>query len=354
MNPAARMLLRRIRGNIRRYRGDPEDICRQIIEACWNGRYLQVSDGHFQDFYCRDFGMCAEALLACGYREYVVATMEYALRIFDRYDRITTTILKNGKPKDYFHPGIDSLPFLLRTLRLLANSHLIVRYRDFLQRQIDRYSKWIDPKTGLVRSGLKLSTMKDHHQRKSSCYANCMAGMCAMDAEALGLRWPYDHDPKTILMEHFYNGSFFDDDLGSTHVAGDANTFPFYCGIVEQKKIFISCQKHIKQAGLDDPASLKYTAYPMNSSTIQSLLAPNYEGNTVWMHLGLCYCYILKHFNKAELKNHLATYTELIVRHKNFLEVFNPDLTPYRSPFYLTDESMSWAVMYLHLMQDVE
>jgi hypothetical protein len=48
---------------IKRYNGNAKEICRQIIKDCWNGRYFQVSNGHFCEFYIRDFGWCVESLL---------------------------------------------------------------------------------------------------------------------------------------------------------------------------------------------------------------------------------------------------------------------------------------------------
>jgi hypothetical protein len=344
------------------YSGTPTTICKKIVRRCYNGKYYMVSRGHFQNFYVRDFGMCTEALLDLGYGDYVVSTLSYALSLFKRHEKITTTINAYGVPKDFFDPGIDSLPFLLRSLRLAlehpdtkhAARSLRKKYKDFLERQISLFARWIDPDTGLVRPELRLSTIKDHHNRPSSCYENCMAGMLSDEADRLHFYNSLSRlDHKALLRENFYNGEFFEDDLCSSHISGDANIFPFYCGIIDDIEIFRACLKAIRKEGLDSPFPLQYTKRPhkVTLAHFADFFAPNYEGDTIWMHLGLCYLYVLQKFRPTLLKDYLDSYNVLIARHKNFLEVFNADGAPYKRRFYVTDHSMSWAVMYLHLQK---
>ncbi|MFW5746746.1 MAG: hypothetical protein ACOCWQ_04325 [Nanoarchaeota archaeon] len=361
-----RMLARRLTYSLKgfvRYSGDAQRICKCITHRCFNGHYLQVSSGHFQNFYCRDFAICVPALLNLGHHSYVMRTLHYALRIFAYHDKICTTINSRGQPHDFFDYGIDSLPFLLRALRQAsehqntasAANSLLSRYSAFLEGQIQIFTSYIDMRSGLVRADVRLSTMKDHMNRPSSCYANCMAGMLAHECKLLGLHNPLaDFDYGKLLMDHFYNGRFFlDHQDAKQYVAGDANTFPFYCGIIEDKHIFLSCLAAIRGAGLDSPFPLKYTNRPtteVRMNILPSLLAPNYEGTTIWMHLGLCFLYMIRRYVPKNLPDYLDAYTQHIEQYANFLEVFNPDGTPYRAPFYVADESMSWAVMYLDLV----
>lgn len=359
-----RMLRRRIRyspDSLPRYKGSPKRICSTIVERCFNGTYLQVSNGHFKEFYCRDFGMCAQGLAATGNGEMLIKTLSYALDKFQKGNKITTTITSQGKLKDFFAPGIDSLPFLLRALRV-AREHpdtkkdaiaLKRKHEAFLQREIDAFSNWIDPATGLVKGGLKMSTMKDHYQRFSSCYANCMAGMLSLEARRLGFDDPLKNfDYTGIIIEFFFNGEYFEDDLCTSHVAGDANTFPFYCELIEDPQIFSSCLKAIKRDKLDDPLPLRYSrkepTYGLMTPVFR-FVAPNYEGNSIWCHLGLCFLYAVKRMRPDLLADYLEAYTLFISRHKNMLEVFGEDARPYKSHFYITDDAMSWAVMYSDL-----
>ena len=103
------------REGFKRYKGSPEHIAKQIIESCWNkeDKYFQVSSGHFNEFYCRDFGMCAEALVKLGHKKKVIQTLDYALNKFKQSGRITTSISPSGKCFDFPYYGADSLPFII-------------------------------------------------------------------------------------------------------------------------------------------------------------------------------------------------------------------------------------------------
>ena len=71
----------KIRG-IKKYKGDADEICRQAVKACWNGKYFQVSAGHFSEFYMRDFGWSVDSLLKIGYGQEVRKTLEYVMNVY--------------------------------------------------------------------------------------------------------------------------------------------------------------------------------------------------------------------------------------------------------------------------------
>src|SRR3989338_4294250 len=137
-----RMLQRRIsiaQHGTKKYAGNSEEICEQIVKDCWNGTFFQVSTGHFPLFYMRDFGMCVEALLKLGYKKEVEKTLQFALCVYSRESRITTTITKEGKCFDVFSYAPDSLAFLLYSLHVSKNKELVEVYRPFLELQISHF-----------------------------------------------------------------------------------------------------------------------------------------------------------------------------------------------------------------------
>ena len=67
------------------------------------------------------------------------------------------------------------------------------------------------------------------------------------------------------------------------------------------------------------------------------------------MHLGLMYIKVVNSIDKPLAKKYIDQYTKLIEKYKNFLEVFNPDGSPFRSWFYYADEGMLWCANYLTL-----
>ena len=109
--------------------------------------------------------------------------------------------------------------------------------------------------------------------------------------------------------------------------------------------------KSIQSTNLEKPFPLKYTKTDRGKWNFARMFVKNYEGNSIWMHMGPLYVKVLKEINPKQAKIHINSYTKLIEKYKNFLEVFNENATPFKSPFYYSDESMLWAANYLTLIK---
>ena len=154
-----------------------------------------------------------------------------------------------------------------------------------------------------------------------------------------------------LIKEHFWNGEFFNDDLSEhQYVAGDANIFPFVCGLITDKEMMQKAIKSIQNEGLDDPFPLKYTSSRENVNFVwHEFLAKDYESNSIWMHMGPLYVKLLQQVdNELAVKNKIK-YKNLIEKHGNYLEVFNKEGKPYKNSFYHSDSGMLWAANYLTL-----
>ncbi len=252
-----------------------------------------------------------------------------------------------------------------------------------------------DEKLHLVRPGQHFSSIKDYSLRNSSCYDNCLMLSLIKSIKRLKLSNPFPQvDHQKIFTETFWGGRFFYDDLNKRdYLAGDAQIFPFYFNICEDKKMLDSIIREIQKEGLDSPFPMKYTSKkgmwkastdqraPYFSSDCTALspsntelyrgkvpagfphtkkekhfiwqenLVPDYEGNSIWAHLGMVYLTVLKKFHREqELKQGLGQYASLLTRHKNFLEVYSPEGKPFSTFFYRADEGMLWASVYLALL----
>ncbi|MFT4310279.1 MAG: hypothetical protein ACMXYC_01475 [Candidatus Woesearchaeota archaeon] len=354
-----RMFFRRLtRPPFTPYPGTPKQIAHHIIESCWQKNYMSVSNGHFKDFYCRDFGMCTQALCALGYQDKVLKTLNWALHIFEHHNILTTTINSRQQPVNFFHYGIDSLPFILKSIYELLRYEpkaqaLRKRFFTFLQQQLHIYQTYFTSE-GLALTNTRFSEIKDHYLRPSSCYAVCMGGMTAYYAKKLGLPTTLTNiDFRSTLIEHYYTGTHFRDHVQTDIGSGDAQVFPFYAHIIPHNYLFDACIHYIQQQQLDKPFPLKYTqkAVQDKRSTLATYFASDYETNTCWIHLGLCHIQNVLTYDVALAKAYLQSYTDLIHQHKNFLEVYTAQGKPYGSAWYITDESMIWVSMYLHMIQ---
>lgn len=333
------------------YKGKASQICKQIVKDCWNKTLFCASAGHFNVFYMRDFGMCVEALLKLGYKKEVWKTLQFALTVYSREKKLTTTITAGHKPVDYFAPAPDTLPFLIHSLKLAKAKDLVEIYKPFIEKEIDNYyNKFIEPKSGLIHARF-FSSIKDQAKRRTSCYDICMAGMLSKDLDELKLANPLkQYNYEELLKNNFWNGKYFEDALFDNFISGDANVFPYWCGIIKDKKMLKSSIAAIQKNNLDEPFPLKYTSEKKARFLLWSyILSPNYEGTTIWTHLGLCYLDVLSKADKKLMKKYLSQYEKHIEKHKTFLEVFNQDGSVYETPFYIADEGMLWASKYAYL-----
>ncbi|MEK6900048.1 MAG: hypothetical protein AABX05_02905 [Nanoarchaeota archaeon] len=335
----------------KRYQGSAEQICSQIIKDCWNGRYLQTSTGNFSQFWTRDFGMCTRSLLDLHYQKEVHHTLRYALNNFKQHHKITTTITPGGKPFDFPTFAVDSLPWLIHSIKV-SKFHYDP-FKDLLNKQIHLfYKKVINPNTGLVRPEVHFSSIKDFAIRKSSCYDNCMAALLAKDLKGMRLDNPFVNiSYPELIKRHFWNGEYFYDDLtAQKYVAGDANLFPFALGIITDDEMLRSAVRKIQQEGLDQPFPLKYTSSRSKVNFIwQETFLRNYESDAVWMHIGPLYVKLLQQIDKDKARLYKEKYRSIIEEHKNFMEVFDSKGRPFSTPFYHCDSGMLWAANYLTL-----
>lgn len=336
-----------------KYEGNAEQICKQIVERCWNGEYYQTGAYTYPEFWTRDFGFCAESLIRLKHKKQVHKTLEYALNHFKAQNRIGTHITQDGKVLDFPTYSIDSLPLLLHTIRVSGFN--IKDYREFLDQQIKYFYDYaFDNKKGIIKPNKHFSSMKDYFVKNSSCYDNCMEYMLCEEIEKLKLDNPFNKkELKNNIKKYFWNEHYFNEDLTNVEICGDANTFPFWCGVFDDKKKFYSCLKYIQQDNLDYPLPLKYTKKNRFGQVKESVFVPFWEGDKLWMHLGLCYVDVVFKFDKNLAKWYLLNYKEIIEKYHNFLEVLEPNLKPYQSPFYKADHSMLWACKYLALCKDI-
>ncbi|MEE9525461.1 MAG: hypothetical protein V3V78_02525 [Candidatus Woesearchaeota archaeon] len=344
--------LRVKRRGVKQYKGNADQICKQIVKDCWNGNYFQVSSGHFCQFYMRDFGFCIDSLLKLGYKKEVRKTLEYALEIYSKQG-LKTTITPRGKAVDIFMYSPDSLAYLIRSLRVAKAKDLVDEYRPFLAKEVRKFFELvINKETGLVREDKHFGSMKDEAKRKGSCYDNIMAAMLSNELNNVGLFNPLKkYDLKKLIKHMFWNGEFFIDDMQGNKeiVTGDANVFPFWAGIFDNPVMIKRAIKKIQGAKLDIPFPLKYSNVQEHEFIFINMFVPDYETHTCWMHMGPLYVQVVKQVDKKKAAKYKQKYKEIIEKNKNFLEVFNPDGTPFKSKFYYSDESMLWAANYLTL-----
>ena len=333
------------------YEGNAEEICKEIVKECWNGRFFQTSTDNFPQFWTRDFGWCVYSLLELGYKNEIHHTLRYAMNRFKQKGKVTTTLSPGGKPFNFPKESVDSLPWLIHAIKLSGFGYH--SFKPFLNKEILRYfSTFINKETGLVKPEEHFSSMKDFSVRRSSCYDNCMVAMLAIDLKRMKLDNPFSkYDYSELIVRHFWNGEYFYDDLRKEdYVAGDANLFPFLSGAVKDENKLKSVVEKVSEAGLDMPLPLKYTSSRKGVKFIwQEIFLRDYESDAIWTHMGPLWIKLVGEVDAVKAEKYKQLYTDMIEKHKNYMEVFDTNGKVFSTPFYYCSPGMLWAANYLTL-----
>lgn len=365
-----RMFLRRLRfsfSGFRRHPGSPIKICETIIRACYDSKrmYFRTSVGHFSQFWTRDFSWCAESLIRLGHEKEVADTLEYALMCFSRHGHVSTTISREGKPYDFPNYAIDSLPLFLHSFSVSLDAmkdkkqatrvkEMLFAYKPFLEEEVEHYSRQCIGSDGRILEKA-FSSMKDHAARQESAYYYAMAALLQKEIEALGLDTRLDKmDYLSALRKGFWNGKFFSDSSSGPgdkkDISADSMIIPFWTGLFEADKgssMLRSTMEALELHGLTTPFPLKYSSSRKGSWNWVSFFALNYEANTVWAHLGMMHLQLLLKSDMKKARDVLESYRMQIEKHGTFLELYNPEGTPFKTPLYVADEGMLWCSIWL-------
>jgi hypothetical protein len=340
----------------KRYPGSVEAICRSVLDDCWSGHFFAGSAGHFRQFWTRDLAMCTPALCRLGMRDRVIQSWEWGLARFEAAGRITTTIFARRYPRDVYAYACDSVPMLLHALQAAGAEHLIRRHRELLSREVEKYYETVfDPQLGLARTDGYFSGPRDCMTGRSTVFANTMIALLGRLVDrAEGLPRPLaGHDMARAMLQHHWTGEAFRDSLDRTIPSGDANVWPFFYGIFEDRDMWRRAFSMLEANGFTEPVPMRYfqKRMPEAELPVPRLFTPNYQGDPSWTQLGPAYLHLLREVDRPKMEQHRAKMAALIERDRNYLELYTTNAKPYRgrSFFYHADEGMIWAAMFLDL-----
>ncbi|VVB81173.1 Uncharacterised protein [uncultured archaeon] len=223
----------------------------------------------------------------------------------------------------------------LHALRFAKDKALIIKYRTFLQREIDAFA-CIVLEDGKVRNA-DFSGMRDYAVRSSSCYDHCMAILLAREAKKLGFKFAYSEKELVKTLGSYWIG-YYRDDMASLAPSGDANALPYWLGVGKDFNKTLSI--------LQDELPLSYGA--RQKMIAEEFFVPDWETSAVWPLLGFIWMKAVKKYKPALAKEYKHAYAELIEKYDTLYEVYT-NRKPYKSFFYHADEGMLWAANFLAL-----
>lgn len=350
-----RQLVNRYFGYIERFDGNAAEICQQILDRLWAKNFYRTSLGHFDFFWMRDFGTVAGSLTDQGYKDRVHHTLRWALRHYRKSGTVTTCIDSVGNTFNAPDTrAIDSLPWLIHSL-YVSGYQLGVKEREFLNRQLKKYVRsFLDPTTGTILPNIVYAEMRDAVIYDRSAYAIAHVGRMAYCTGQLGLSFPFAVETYRLeLVNNYWTGEYFRADMATDAFSAECALFPFWLGVVDDKKLANKTFDYIAASKLNRPYPMKYTQTPdafRYRWWMTAPFMPNYAGTSIWSWHGVFYLHLLRNYKHPDYEQEKQLFADMIERHRTWPEMLNPDGSWYHSPIYKSDPGMVWVALYLDLI----
>ncbi len=336
-------------------KGNAEEICRQIVEKCWNGTFYSTSLGHFSYFWVRDFGAVSKSLVKLGYEENVRKTMQWALRHYIEHDTVTLCIMPNGQIFDAPEESIDALPWLLHSLTV-CDYTLSPQEKLFLNKELKYFiDTFLDPDTGMLYPRT-FAELRDGALYDRSAYAVTLVERLVWCTEELGLGpFPYTPEKYQIeLLQNYWNGEYYSADISNKAFSAECALMPFVLHADNDARRLSKTLDYIAARRiLTKPYPIRYTHTPkaFRYRWWAKTIMRNYAGTTIWTWHGTYYLRLLARNSRPELADAQKDFKAMIERYKTFPELLNPDGSLYKSIAYKSDDGMLWAAIYLAINQ---
>lgn len=337
-----------------RFQGTAKEIGEQIIERLWAGDFYRTSLGHYNFFWMRDFGTVAESLVHLGHTTRVHYTLRWALRQYIKANRLTTCLDKAGHAFNApGKPSIDALPWLLHSLHV---SGYILNHaeKEFLSHQLALYCEQFLDKSGDLRPEVIVAEMRDAVYYDRSAYAISLIGRlayCVKELQLPGFPYPpeaYQH----ILMEHYWNGHYFNADRTNDAFSADSALMPFFLKVIDDKKMAEKTFDIIHKKKFNLPFPLRYGERDhefRHRFGMGHWIMPRYTGETMWTWHGTFYLHLLKRYKHPDYALNYKRFARMIEKQGTYPELINADGSWYDAPFYRADPGMVWVALFLEL-----
>ena len=345
---------RYINNHFKEFDGNAYEICQQIVETLYRGGFHRTSLGHYDFFWIRDFGTVAESLVKSGYGDQVRHTLNWAMSQYMQAGHVTLCIDQAGNTFNApARQAIDALPWLLHAL-VVGEYELRPIERSFLAIHLERYIKrFLDADNGDLRRDVRFAGMRDAVVYDRSAYAITMIARMSVCASQLGLDFPFAVETyRKLLVDKYWNGDFFKADRSTDVWSSECGLMSFYLDIITDADKAARTLDYIRSARLEENYPLLYCLQADRFHYRFGMgrwLMPDYQGKSVWTWHGVFYLHVLVKYQRPEYATEYAKLESLILRHRTFPELVNPDGTWFKTVFYSGDPGMIWAALFLDL-----
>lgn len=236
-----------------------------------------------------------------------------------------------------------------------------------LKHMVESYVKTVrDPKTGLVKTDIHVSSARDGASRRSSFYDNMILWKTMDLARKLNIV-DYSSSKLSEMKQKirdnywneeagYYNNDAFDTSFSSDWLIGYVIGFFNLNEDVDRKRTQ-RILDYINQNDLAEPLPIKYqNGKPEKAPWAVRVFVPDYGGEAIWSYWGAQYITLLVDLaeqtgdNKLleQAKDDIDSYHEAIVRDGGFAETFNSDGQFLQTGFYKSIRITGWVVQFEH------
>ncbi|MCD8506968.1 hypothetical protein LRY58_01535 [Candidatus Woesebacteria bacterium] len=373
-----------------------------------------ISGDHFSVLYPRSLGIFYHSLLDrrtalddldWKNRQHIyLKTTAYALQVYSKSDRLSTTIVPVGPrsvallniydlPSDtlyslvfalqvmqdeetlvdlYPYNGrIDPAKELVMLETATAAAQLEATYADSLRRHWQTYYDYAyDEQTGFIRKDIRLSGTKDIVHRESALYDNIVFWRTAQLLQQLEV---IEQDPafldnyKQRILDAYWlpEDGFFREDLSDESLENKYYSsdwmIAYQTGFLDPENpedlpYLERSVAYIQRNAIDQPFGLQY--HPdLRSWQLYlpvRLIAPTYASTAIWSHWGMEYTKLLAHLAQVtgdeiyiqQAQDQIEAYTYNIKRYRGYPEVYNDQGDFFRQGLYKSIRQTGWVVNY--------
>ncbi|MDF1662567.1 MAG: hypothetical protein P1V97_12400 [Planctomycetota bacterium] len=316
-----------------RHPGSASEICKTIVETCWNGDFFCAAKSEPGLFSMRVFAFAIKDLIALGHHDRCQQTVEWALDHYVRRGRITPYVSAEAGAVEPYGYSSDALPFLFHTLKELGQSSLRGPYQALIDREILLYKEaLIETASQDLRVERFFDSFKNSLHFPGSCYSHCMVAWCSELLTTLEWDNPLkDFELKATVNHWFWIGKFFRNHHSSLNdplLSADANFWPFWCELSEDRAVRLAkCVEALHDEGLDEPFPLKYHRERLSERELQPWRrdAPNIHGDSIGTVLLAPWIELVHEVKPERALRYLTQIKGRLEQDGNLYEAYDPD-----------------------------
>lgn len=368
-------------------------------------KLLLISGDHFNGLFVRNLGVFYYPMMdraipgdAEDWRNrqtVYMQTVAFALGVFAKHPRLTTTIVSMGPYSatcvDFYAYPSDSLFGIVYALAALqgiesaqphdyghevhsldtvsAATKLTDTYKTTLQTLYSGYNDTVfDTEAGLVRTDLHMSGAKDITRRYSAFYDNVVYWKTTQLSMKLGI---IETDEKFLaalkkrILSTFWleKEGYFLEDLSEEGLARKYYSSDWLIVLstgfldpldAKEMEYFTRSIKYIQHEKIDQPFAIKYqqSTRAHRQFLAVRLAVASYGGDAIWSFWGMEYIKTLvllyKKTGDVVYKNaanyHLGKYEEAMMSNAGFPEVYDANGVLLQTPLYRSIRQTGWVI----------